>query len=126
MEGKGTVRRLSPATAESSDTPAIRRMAPRNFSVIFMIVFCIRFVELDGVNKKGSRGRPRIARGYYARQTIASSPQFQPRTFRNGRHLRCSRHLYPFFLQRTECKRHFSFRSRSIPSSTTAVSEGCA
>jgi len=38
MEGKATVRRL-PFIPGAKDTPAIRRMAPRNFSVMFMIYF---------------------------------------------------------------------------------------
>ena len=47
MEGKGTVRRL-PSTPPASDTPAIRRSAPRNFSVMFMIVF-LEFLSRTGV-----------------------------------------------------------------------------
>jgi hypothetical protein len=38
MEGKGTVRRL-PSKPPAGDTPVIRRIAPRNFSVMFMMFF---------------------------------------------------------------------------------------
>jgi hypothetical protein len=36
IEGNGTVLRL-PSIPPASDTPAMRRIAPRNFSAIFMI-----------------------------------------------------------------------------------------
>ena len=40
MDGSATVRLLPSAfPAAAEDTPAIRRIAPRNFSVIFMIFF---------------------------------------------------------------------------------------
>jgi hypothetical protein len=37
IDGMGTVRRLPSAVPLAEDTPAIRRIAPRNFSGIFMI-----------------------------------------------------------------------------------------
>lgn len=55
MEGSGKVRRFLSAEAkeEAEDTPAIRRIAPRNVSLIF-----IRFVSVAPASHRLSRARP--------------------------------------------------------------------
>jgi hypothetical protein len=59
MDGKPAVFRLVVAVSEASDTPAIRRIAPRNVSVIFIIVFLalLRDSRLGGPSGK-ARMRP--------------------------------------------------------------------
>jgi hypothetical protein len=39
IDGSGTVLRFSPPLVADERTPAIRRMAPRNLSLIFMLSF---------------------------------------------------------------------------------------
>lgn len=112
IEGSAVVLRFG-SLSESSDTPAIRRIAPRNFSVMFIV---LRGADgrprsvLCGVGHSRPLGRTDQAPPLTCRRGTPAAflrPQFLPHLGRNCWHFTLGRYSNLTLLHHANCKSNF-------------------